>query len=604
MKSFRRILQLASHYRGLALANIGFNLLYALFSLFSLLMVIPFLQVLFGTVAIPPEEPAFAWSGRALAGIFNYRFGSYVAEQGQIAGLVVVCAVVVVVFMLKNASRYAAMYCLAPLRTGVVRDLRRQLFERLLELPMSWFSEKRKGDVIARMTTDVTEVEWSIMNTLESAFREPVLILFFLIAMLSISLPLTLFVLILLPITGLIIGGIGKSLKKPSRGAQDQVGWIISLIEESLSGLRIVKGFNAELYQKERFEKAIQEHNRLQTQALHRRDLSSPLSEFLGILVVAVVLWFGGKMVISGNFSAEVFIGFILIFANLINPAKAFANAYYYIQRGIASMERIEGLLDAGNDLPEPLTAEPVRGLEQGIEYRSVGFSYQPGQVVLQDISLTIPKGQVLALVGQSGSGKSTLVDLLPRFYEASSGGIFVDGRDIRTMKLRDLRGLLGIVTQESILFHDTVFRNIAFGVQGATAADVEQAARIANAHDFIAALPDGYQTLIGDRGLKLSGGERQRLTIARAVLRNPPILILDEATSSLDSESEKLVQQALTNLMRNRTTIVIAHRLSTIQHADQIAVMQDGRIMERGNHLALMGHEGVYRRLVEMQGF
>lgn len=604
MKSFRRILQLAIPYRGLALANIGFNLLYALFSLFSLLMVIPFLQVLFGTVEIPAEEPGFSWSGRALANMFNYRFGHYVAEHGSVQGLIVVCAVVVVVFMLKNASRYAAMYSLAPLRTGVVRDLRRQLFERLLNLPMSWFSEKRKGDVIARMTTDVTEVEWSIMNTLESAFREPVLILFFLIAMLSISLPLTLFVLVLLPLTGAIIGGIGKSLKKPSRAAQDQIGWIISLIEESLGGLRIVKGFNAEHYQQERFETAIQEHYRLQTSALNRRDLSSPLSEFLGILVVAVVLWFGGKMVINDEFSGEVFIGFILIFANLINPVKAFSSAYYYIQRGIASMERIEGLLEAQSDILEPENAVPVPAFEHSVEYRDIGFSYQPDQVVLNKISLTIPKGKVLALVGQSGSGKSTLVDLLPRFYDVSNGAILIDGRDIRTMQLRELRNLLGIVTQESILFHDSVFRNIAFGVEGATQQDVEQAARVANAHDFISNLPDGYQTIIGDRGLKLSGGERQRLTIARAVLRNPPILILDEATSSLDSESEKLVQEALTNLMRNRTTIVIAHRLSTIQHADQIAVMQEGRIVERGNHVALISHDGVYKRLVEMQGF
>ncbi len=567
-------------------------------------MVIPFLQVLFGTVNIPPSEPDFAWSGRALAGIFNYRFGHYVAEKGQIAGLVVVCAVVVAVFLLKNASRYAAMYCLAPLRTGVVRDLRRQLFSKLLDLPMSWFSEKRKGDVIARMTTDVTEVEWSIMNTLESAFREPVLILFFLVAMMSISFPLTLFVLILLPLTGAIIGGIGKSLKKPSRAAQDQVGWIISLIEESLGGLRIVKGFNAEHYQQERFETAIQEHYRLQTSALNRRDLSSPLSEFLGILVVAVVLWFGGKMVITGEFSGEVFIGFILIFANLINPVKAFANSYYYIQRGIASMERIEGLLEAKSNITENPGSAPVSILEHSVEYQNVDFSYQQAQVVLNNINLNIPKGQVLALVGQSGSGKSTLVDLLPRFYDVTGGAIFIDGRDIRSMSLRDLRGLLGIVTQESILFHDTVYRNIAFGVENATEEAVENAAKVANAHEFISALPHGYQTMIGDRGLKLSGGERQRLTIARAVLRNPPILILDEATSSLDTESEKLVQEALSNLMRNRTTVVIAHRLSTIQHADQIAVMQDGRIVERGNHPELMAHNGVYRRLVEMQGF
>lgn len=625
MPHYRRILRLAARYRGYALANIGFNALYAIFSLFSLLMVIPFLQVLFGTVAVPEVEPAFSWSRESLAGIFNYRFGQYVGTAGETAGLILVCGVVVVVFLLRNATRYAAMFFLAPLRNGVTRDLRRQLYDRILHLPLGWFSEKRKGDVLARMTSDVTEVEWSIMNTLEAAFREPLLIGFFLAAMLMISPQLTLFVFILLPLTGLVIGGLGKSLRKPSRAAQDRLGDLLSLIEETLGGMRIVKGFGAEGQQTARFREGTTALYREQTRALRRKDMASPLSEFLGIGVVAVVLWFGGRLVLDGAFAPEVFIGYILIFANLLNPAKAFANAYANIQRGIASMERLEGVLEApGEDLGHspasasatytaptnssaPTTpAVPKLKLEQSIRFEDVGFSYRADRPVLDSIRLQLRKGEVVALVGPSGAGKSTLADLLPRFFSPSSGRITLDGQDIESLPLASVRDLFGIVTQEAILFHDTVAQNIAFGLPegGASREAVIQAAKVANAHTFIQALPHGYDTVIGDRGHTLSGGQRQRLTIARAVLRDPQVLILDEATSNLDTESERLVQEALQQLMRGRTALVIAHRLSTVQHADRIVVLQDGRIVEEGPHAALMQQDGAYRKLVELQAF
>jgi ABC-type multidrug transport system fused ATPase/permease subunit len=618
MKHYRRILALASRYRGAALANVAFNAAYAVFSLFSLLMVIPFLQVLFGTVPVPEAEPAFAWTREGLVASFNYRFGHYVAQAGPTAGLILVCGVVIAVFLLKNASRYAAMYALAPLRNGVTRDLRREVFARVLDLPLGWFSDRRKGDVIARMTGDVTEVEWSIMNTLEAAFREPILIGSFLAAMLLISPQLTLFVFLLLPLTGLVIGGIGKSLRKPSRAAQERLGELISLIEETLGGLRIVKGFGAEAQQRHRFEGTVQGLYREQTRALRRKDMASPASEFLGIVVVAVVLWFGGGLVLDGAFAPEVFIGYIVIFANLLNPAKAFAGAFASIQRGIASMERIELLLAAEGESGDALSREsappadagpatdgaPLQ-LERSIQFDRVSFRYRAGEPVLHGVDLTLRKGEVVALVGPSGAGKSTLADLLPRFYDPTDGAVRLDGTDLRELPRAALRRLFGIVTQESVLFHDTVHENIAFGQPGgASREDVERAARVANAHDFIAALPQGYDTVIGDRGHTLSGGQRQRLTIARAVLRDPQVLILDEATSNLDTESERLVQEALQQLMRGRTALVIAHRLSTVQHADRIVVLQDGRVVEEGRHEELMAGAGAYRKLVELQAF
>lgn len=527
------------------------------------------------------------------------------AEHGEYTGLLLVCVGVVIMFFLKNVCRYLALYFLAPLRTGVVRELRQGVFDKILQLPISYFSETRKGDIIARMSTDVKEVETSIMNTIESTFRDPITMLCFFIAMMVISVELTLFVIILLPVAGFVIGRIGKSLKRKSKREQDQLGFLMSLFEESLSGLRIIKAFNAERQQKGKFLRENRHLESLATKALRRWQVSSPLIEFLSVIVVAALLYYGGSIILDGHDSltADVFLGYILVFANMLGPARNVANSYFYIQRGVASLERIEVIMDAEINIKESLHATNIKTFNQEVEYRDVSFQYADNPV-LKNINIKIGKGKMIALVGPSGSGKSTFADLLARYHDVSSGEILIDGLNIRDLRITSLRNQLGIVTQESILFNDTVFNNIAFGVENANEEDVIKAAKVANAHDFIMRLEKGYQTVIGDRGSKLSGGERQRITIARAIYKNPPILILDEATSSLDTENEKLVQDALFKLMQNRTSIVIAHRLSTIQFADEIIVMQEGRIVERGNHTALISKNGLYAKLVEMQAF
>ncbi len=568
-------------------------------------MVIPFLQIIFDMVKAPSVKPEFSWNLKELMGYFNYQFAEYVAINGKPAGLLFVCISVVVMFFIKNIFRYLALYFLAPLRTGVVRELRQGVFDKILQLPLSYFSETRKGDIIARMSTDVKEVETSIMNTLESTFRDPVTMLCFFIAMLLISVELTVFVFILLPIAGFVIGRIGKSLRRKSKKEQNQLGYLMSLFEESLSGLRIIKAFNAERYQKAKFLRENKSLEYFATSALRRWQLSSPLIEFLSICVVAGLLYYGGSIIIDGkdNFSADIFIGYILVFANMLGPARNVANSYFYIQRGIASLERIESIMDAPINIKESLHATNIKSFTGAVEYRNVSFRYAEN-LVLNSINIKIDKGKMVALVGPSGSGKSTFADLLARFHDVTDGEILIDDHNIRDLRITSLRNQLGIVTQESILFNDTVFNNIAFGIDYAVEEDVIKAAKVANAHEFIMRLENGYQTVIGDRGSKLSGGERQRITIARAIYKNPPILILDEATSSLDTENEKLVQDALFKLMKNRTSIVIAHRLSTIQYADEIIVMQEGRIVERGNHNALIAKNGLYARLVEMQAF
>ena len=604
MKSYLRILKYVSRFRKYAVLNIVFNIFYAFFNLFSILLIIPFLQILFERYSSSSEnypkllKPFLSW--------LNEHFTGFIDDHGKTTGLILVCIAVVIMFFLKNVCRYFALFYLAPLRNGVVRDLRQNMFDKIMILPIAYFSEKRKGDIISRITTDVNEVEWSIMNTLESTFRDPFTILVFFISMILISAPLTFLVIVLLVPTAFLISRIGKSLKRKSAKSQSQSGVIMSIIEESLSGLRIIKGFNAERYQKAKFSRENKSLSELQISVLHRWQLSSPLTEFLSIIIVAVILFVGGSFVLNGESSLgpDAFIGFILVFANILTPARSAANSYFYIQRGNASLDRIESLLNADVEIKEPLHAIQKKTFEDVIEYHNVSFNYSDELRVLHQLNTRIEKGKMIAIVGPSGSGKSTFADLLARFHDVTEGSISIDGIDLKNLRISSLRNLLGIVTQESILFNDTIFNNIAFGIESANEEDVIKAARVANAHEFIMRLEHGYQTIIGDRGSKLSGGEKQRITIARAIYKNPPILILDEATSSLDTESEKLVQDALFKLMQNRTSIVIAHRLSTIQYADEILVFQEGKIVERGNHASLIAKNGLYAKLVEMQMF
>lgn len=607
MKNYLRLLSLVRGYKGYAALNILCNILSVVFSLFSLTMVAPFLNVLFdrGTVYTPLP---WSFSVKVLLNNFNAYLAAYIHEYGQLQALSFISLLVVVMFFMKNLFRYLAMYFMSPIRNGVVRDLRNSMYDKILTLPFSYFSNERKGDLMARMTSDVQEIEWSIMQSLEVIFREPVTVLLFLSTMVLMSPQLSLFVFILLPVAGLLIGQLGKSLRRTSSKSQAQMGTLVSNIEETLGGLRIIRSFTAEAFSSDRFKQVNDRYRKLMIRLYRKRDLSSPMSEFLGAVVLVTVMYFGGQLVLGSANALEpsVFIAFIAIFSQLIPPAKAFTEAYSNVQKGLASAERINRILDAEDTIRDTPDARELKSFNHAVTYESVSFAYlrDTGGWVLRDIRLTLEKGKTIALVGQSGSGKTTLADLLPRFYDIEIGSIRIDGHDIREIKLKDLRSLMGIVSQESILFNDTVFNNIAFGMPEASEASVIEAARIAHAHEFIMQLPEGYQTNIGDRGGKLSGGQRQRISIARAVLKNPPILILDEATSALDTESERLVQDALTRLMENRTTLVIAHRLSTIQHADEIIVMQQGEIIERGKHHELLARQGAYKRLYDLQSF
>ena len=499
---------------------------------------------------------------------------------------------------------YLAFFHMIPIRTGVVRDIRNQINNKITQLPLGFFSEERKGDIIARISGDVNEIENSIMSSLDMLFKNPILIFIYLTGMILISWQLTVFVLVLLPLAGYIMGQVGKKLKRKSLLGQQQWGDLMSQIEETLSGLRIIKAFNAESKIRNRFEKSNDIFRRTTMKIYRRQQMAHPMSEFLGTATIVIVLWYGGTLILANNspIDAPTFIYYLVIFYSIINPAKDLSKSVYAIQKGLASMERVDKILKAESDINDPIDPKPI-SLQKQIEYKNVWFKYQ-NDWVLKNVNLTIPKGKTVALVGQSGSGKSTLVDLLPRFYDVNEGSIAIDGTDIRESTLYDLRGLMGNVNQEAILFNDSFFNNISFGVKNATLEQVKEAARIANAHEFIMASEQGYETNIGDRGGKLSGGQRQRISIARAILKNPPILILDEATSALDTESERLVQEALENLMKNRTTIVIAHRLSTIRNADEICVMHGGEIVERGTHDALLVLDGFYKKLCDMQQF
>lgn len=605
MKSIQRLLRFLRPYRGKVATNIILNGLSTLFGLFSLLMIIPFLEILFEPMAFQAiAKPHFTFSPVWIRDYFNYLFDNLMRTSGKEAALVFVCGVVVATSLLKNIFRVMALHQLAPVRSGVVRDLRQQIHSKLLHLPVAFFTERRKGDLLARASSDVSEVEYSIFSIVETFFKEPVAIVFTLITLLILSPQLTLIVLLLLPFTAFIIGRIGKSLKHAARKGQGKLGEILTALEETISGLRIIKAFNAEAARSRHFDEINRTHYQINTKVLRRNYLASPIMEVLSTFVIVIIIYIGSRLVLdeTGLASSDL-IGYIALFAMIINPAKAFSTAAYNVRKGMASVERIDALLSEPERVTDAPNALALKEFRNQIEYRNVTFAYAE-LAVLRDASVIIPRGKVVALVGQSGSGKSTFVDLLPRFHDVQEGEILIDGTPITRIRLADLRSLMGIVTQEPILFHDTVFNNIAFGKPQATEAEVIAAAKTANAHQFITALPQGYQTLIGERGSKLSGGERQRITIARAVLKNPPILILDEATSSLDSESERLVQEALGKLMEHRTTIVIAHRLSTIQHADEILVLEAGRIAERGSHQQLMNQAGIYKRLVEMQAF
>jgi ATP-binding cassette subfamily B protein/subfamily B ATP-binding cassette protein MsbA len=615
MKDFISVLKrFVPPYKKYVVLNVVFNILSAILNLFSFMLLIPILQILFrmdNTVYSFMDwswQPLSAEAWRSVPEIAKNNFYWYVndlvATRGGSFTLITLGVGLVVMTFFKVLAMYMAFYTMIPIRTGVVRDVRNLINRKITELPLGFFSEERKGDIIARVSGDVNEIETSIMSSLDMLFKNPVMIVIYLAAMLIISWQLTLFVFVLLPVAGYVMGKVGKTLKRKSLLGQSQWGVLMSQIEETLSGLRIVKAFNAERKIRQRFEQANEAFRRTTNRIYRRQQLAHPMSEFLGTATIVVILWYGGSLILSNNspIDAPTFIYYLVIFYNIINPAKDLSKATYSIQKGLASVERVDKILKAESDIKSPANPLPI-ALNEAIEYKAVWFRYQH-EWVLKGINLRIDKGKTIALVGQSGSGKSTLVDLLPRFYDAGEGSITIDGVDIRDASLHDLRGLMGNVNQEAILFNDTFFNNIAFGVESATREDVEEAARIANAHAFIVASKKGYDTNIGDRGGKLSGGQRQRISIARAILKNPPILILDEATSALDTGSERLVQEALENLMRNRTTIVIAHRLSTIRNADEICVMHEGKIVERGKHDDLLAIDGYYKRLCDMQKF
>ncbi|MFK8273431.1 ABC transporter ATP-binding protein [Capnocytophaga canimorsus] len=604
----KRFIPFILPYKKHVALNIVFSTLYALFSALSFVALVPMLDIMFNKEATKVyEKPLFpddlSKIGDYAKTLLNYEI-TQVAGNNPIWALGMMIGLVITMFLLKNLFNYLAIFFVTFLRNGVLRDLRNKLYKKVTELPISYFSEQRKGDIISRISGDVNEVQSSFLSVLELIFREPLTIIFSIMAMLAISAKLTLFVFIFIPISGLIISKIGKSLKKQSTKVQEEQGRFLSLIEETVGGLRIIKAFNAEKIFNKRFQESTQRFHHFANSLMNRQNLASPVSEFLGILVIAILLWFGGSMVlIEKTLDGSEFIAFMGLAYNILTPAKAISRASYDLRRGNAAAERVMEILDYQSQIQEKPNAIDKPNFEHSMVLKNITFAYGE-QNVLENFSLEIPKGKTVALVGQSGSGKSTIANLITRFYDVNQGQILLDGIDIKDLKIASLRRFMGIVAQDSILFNDTISNNLRIGKPDATQEEIIAAAKVANAYEFIQDLPQGFETNIGDAGNKLSGGQKQRLSIARAVLKNPPIMILDEATSALDTESERLVQNALENMMKNRTSIVIAHRLSTIQNADLIVVMQKGKIVEQGTHTQLLAKKGMYRKLVEMQSF
>jgi len=585
-----------------------YALLSIIFGLLNFTLLKPLFDVIFeqvdpASLAKYASKPEFSFSIEYFSHLFNYNFLQIADEYGKMGTLFYVCIMIVVSVFLANLFTYLSGVVLAKVRAVVIKRMRVDIFSQVSKLHIGYFSSERKGDLMSKMTNDVQEVENTIVQSLRVVFREPATIILYFGVLFLMSVKLTLFTILIIPISGAIIGGITRRLKKSAVQSQESLGRIVNILDETLGGMRVIKAFNAERFMKAKFDQETDFYSDVNVNMARKNELASPISQFLGVTVVAGILVYGGGLVLSGNsdLGASDFITYIIIFTQVLNPAKEISRSVSNIQRGIASAERIFQVIDTPTNISSPVKPKPLKGLYESIEFKNISFAYEES-IVLNQINFTLNRGKTIALVGPSGGGKSTLADLVPRFYDPTEGQILLDGADLRQFELTDLRGLMGIVTQESILFNDSVFNNIAFGVAGATEVEVIEAAKIANAHEFIEKLENGYHTSIGERGSKLSGGQKQRISIARAVLKNPPILILDEATSALDSESELLVQEALTKLMKNRTTLVIAHRLSTIQHADEILVIERGQIVQRGSHQELSQSEGLYQKLSSIQ--